>query len=270
MLKYYLISPNTCEGKAGMAQKPEIIVCQDAQRLAETAADLFCSLADESIHNQGRFNVSLAGGSTPRELYTRLARPPFTQRVNWQQVHFFWGDERCVPPDHADSNQRMTRLALLNALSIPSANVHPIRGDLYPLRAAAAYEADLRATFPGQTLPRFDLILLGMGDDGHAASLFPGSPALAEKQRWAVAVEHTTPPPPLVPRVSLTLPVINAAAVVVFLVAGAAKAARLAQVLDQPGNPALPASLVQPTGGRVIWLVDQAARTGQPLSRGDG
>ncbi len=236
-----------------------VVEAKDAAALAEAAADLFARLAAEAIAARGRFNVALSGGSTPRVLHARLSAPDAKRaaRLDWTRVHVFWGDERCVPPDHPDSNYRMARETLLDRVPLPAANVHRIHGELPPERAAAEYERALRAYFGDGSLPRFDLILLGLGEDGHTASLFPGSAALGEAARWAVAVPHSDPPPPPLPRVSLTLPVLNAAAQVVFLVSGAGKAQRLAQVLRRPGE-SLPAGRVHPTGG-LLWLVDAAA-----------
>lgn len=224
----------------------------DSYTLAEYAAELLIQNAQVSIAARGNFTVALSGGSTPRELYTRLAAE-FSTRVNWNLVHLFWGDERCVPPDHADSNYRMTRESL--RVPIPEENIHRIHGELTPELAAEEYENQLRSFFT--ETPRFDLILLGMGDDGHTASLFPGSPALAESTRWAVSVEHAAPPPPLVSRVTLTFGVFNTARRVIFLVSGAGKAARLAEI--QRGGSLLPAARIRPQNGELLWLVDTAA-----------
>ncbi len=244
-----------------------IEVHADAERLAHAAADHFVSLAREAVANNGRFAVALAGGSTPRAAYMLLAGDEFATRVDWSLVHVFWGDERCVPPDHADSNYRMAREALLEHVPLPAENVHRIRGELEPAQAAAEYESALRAFFSpsaedwqanGEThIARFDLILLGMGDDGHTASLFPGTAAISEHKRWVMAnfVEklHTW-------RITLTPAVINAAANVTFVVSGSGKAERLRQVLTGPYQPdALPAQLVNPDRGRLRWLVDKAA-----------
>jgi 6-phosphogluconolactonase len=218
--------------------------------LVERAAGLFIETAAHAIRARGRFAAALAGGSTPRALYERLARMP----LDWQNIHFFWGDERCVPPSHADSNYRMTAESLLDHIPIPKENIHRISGELPPAQAAESYEQELRAFFGDS--PRFDLALLGMGDDGHTASLFPGSPALAESVRWAVAAEHTAPPLPLVSRVTLTFGVFNAARRVIFLVSGAGKASRLAEI--QRGCD-YPAAHIQPTHGDLLWLLDESA-----------
>lgn len=222
--------------------------------LVERAAELFIQTAAQSFLARGYFSVALSGGSTPRALYQLLADTPLA----WEHIHFFWGDERCVPPDHADSNYRMTAESLLRRVHIPPENIHRIQGELPPEEAALRYEDALRRFF--DDAPRFDLILLGMGEDGHTASLFPNSPALHERTRWVAAVPHTTPPPPLVPRVTLTLPVLNAARQVLFLVSGAGKAQRLAEVLHAPtASPSLPASMIRPDHGDILWMVDQSA-----------
>jgi len=218
--------------------------------LVERATEFFMQTAAQSIQAHGRFAVSLSGGSTPRALYERLAIAKFS----WQSIHLFWGDERCNPPEHPDSNYRMTAESLLNHIDIPLENIHRIPGELSPAKAAEAYEQDLRGFFG--VSPRFDLVLLGMGDDGHTASLFPDSPALAESVRWAVAAEHTTPPPPLVSRVTLTFGVFNAARRVIFLVSGAGKASRLAEI--QRGCD-YPAARIRPTNGEPLWLLDSGA-----------
>ncbi|MEP7200349.1 MAG: 6-phosphogluconolactonase, partial [Chloroflexota bacterium] len=177
----------------------------------------------------------------------------------WSRVHVFWGDERCVPPDHADSNYRMARETLLDHVAIPAGNAHRIRGEAEPAVAADEYARELHAVV-GNTSPRMDLIFLGMGDDGHTASLFPHSPAIHETTRWVVAVAHATPPPPLVARVTITPVVINAARQVAFLVAGAGKAERLRQVLSEPYQPdELPSQIVKPSDGELLWFVDTDA-----------
>lgn len=222
--------------------------------LVERAAELFIQTAAQSFLARGYFSVALSGGSTPRALYQLLADTPLA----WQNIHLFWGDERCVPPDHVDSNYRMTAESLLTRVHIPPENIHRIQGELPPEEAALRYEDDLRKFF--RDAPRFDLILLGLGEDGHTASLFPDSPALHERTRWVVAVPHAFPPPPLVPRVTLTLPVLNAARQIAFLVSGASKAQRLAQVLRAPtASPSLPASMIRPDDGDILWMMDQSA-----------
>jgi 6-phosphogluconolactonase len=234
---------------------PEIEVLTDLPRLAERAAGYCLRRMGETLRTSGRFSLALAGGSTPRALYAHLAEA----RLDWERVHFFWGDERGVPPGHPDSNYRMAQETLLARLPLPPENVHRIPGERPAREAARQYEAELRRFF-GARLPRFDLVLLGLGGDGHTGSLFPLSPAVRARRRWAVPVRHTAPPPPLVDRVTLTLPVLNAAAQVVFLVAGADKAGILTEVLEGPFEPErLPAQGVRPAQGGLLWLVDAAA-----------
>jgi len=236
-------------------------VYPDMTALAVAAGDLFSQISQGAIADHGRFYVALSGGSTPGAMFQQLRKPGHRTRVDWSRVHIFWGDERCVPADDPASNYHMTRGVLLDFVSIPLKNIHRIPGEVGAEAAAEAYEKVLQGTFGVDHLPRFDLILLGLGEDGHTASLFPGSVALAESRRWCVGVEHNTPPPPLVPRVTLTFPVINAATQVLFLVAGSAKADILAKVLRpvETGQVALPAQQVVPLKGKLTWLVDQAA-----------
>lgn len=234
----------------------KIITVANAEALARTAAEMFMEQARISIQKRRCFTVALAGGNTPRHLYASLSTPEFSSQIDWENVHLFWGDERCVPPSHPESNFRMVREFL--QVPVPEQNIHRIQGELPPEEAAMRYEQELRAFF-GE-IPRFDLILLGLGEDGHTASLFPTSPALHEQTRWVVDVSHAVPPPPLVPRVTLTLPVINHAREVLFLVSGSTKAERVAQILHGATTPEeLPASAVQPLNGNLTWLLDQPA-----------
>jgi 6-phosphogluconolactonase len=240
---------------------PEIEILPDADTLAECAVEGFIRLMDQTLRTRGAFRVALAGGSTPWRMYTRMA----AAKINWEHVHFFWGDERCVPPDHADSNFRMADESLLGSIPIPAGNIHRIQGELPVEEAAREYEEELRRFFGNET-PCFDLVLLGLGEDGHTCSLFPGNPAVKEKKLWVAAVRHSVPPTPLVDRVTLTLPVLNAATQLFFLVAGTEKAERLRQVLYDPFQPdLLPAQAVKPINGTVHWLVDQAAAAKLPL-----
>jgi 6-phosphogluconolactonase len=236
---------------AARADVSEIKVCADAAELARAAAEHFVAQAAKAVAARSQFLVALAGGSTPRAAYTLLATGQFASRIDWPRVHVFWGDERCVPPDHADSNYRMAHEALLAHVPIPVENVHRIAGKLDPVRAAAAYEAELKSTLG--TDGRLDLILLGMGRDGHTASLFPGTAALEEQKRWVVEnyVEK-----PKSWRITLTLAAINAARQVTFLVSGSSKAEPLARIR---AGEALPAGLVLPMSGGLTWLVDREA-----------
>lgn len=192
--------------------------------------------------------VALAGGSTPRSLYARLAAPPFASSVDWSKIHVMWGDERCVPPDDAASNYRMARDVLLDHVPVPAANVHRIHGEDDPVKAAAAYEREMR---------RIDLVLLGLGEDGHTASLFRGAVPAQDDSRWVITARAPVAP---VWRVTLTPVAINAAAEVAFLVSGAAKASIVGRVLEGPRRPReLPAQLIVPPSGRVVWFLDAMA-----------
>ncbi|MEE9172505.1 MAG: 6-phosphogluconolactonase [candidate division NC10 bacterium] len=247
----------------------EILVCRDLEDVSHRAAELFIRLANEAASSTGRFAVALSGGSTPRALFTLLATDPFKQRVPWPKVHLFWGDERCVPPDHPESNYRMARDTLLDQAPISAQNIHRMPAeDEDCARAAAAYEQTLRAFFEGVAgeLPCFDLILLGMGEDGHTASLFPGTAALAETERLVAPtyVEKLG-----TYRLTLTAPVINHAAHVAFLVAGESKASVLREVLEGERDPQrLPSQLIQPSRGRLVFIVDRAAAKELTLSPG--
>jgi 6-phosphogluconolactonase len=245
--------------------KPEIISVSDAALLAVEAARRFASIAAAAVARKGRFSAALAGGSTPAGLYRLLARESLREQVSWRNALLYLGDERCVPPDDPRSNTRMIRETLMTGIATAPASLRVPPVDLPPPEAAAAYARALRRDFrlAGSARPRFDLILLGVGDDGHTASLFPGMPALDEKRRLAVATEVPETVRPAVPRITLTLPVLNAAEQVLFLVAGASKAPAVAAILagSPPENP-LPARRVQPLTGQVTWLLDREAAAG--------
>jgi 6-phosphogluconolactonase len=230
-------------------------VVEDAAALAAEGAKEFTERAIRSVQKGGRFSVALSGGSTPKALYGLLARwsPP----LPWNGIHLFWSDERCVPIDHPDSNYRMVKEALIDPGGLPKANVHRVRTEAgQPAEVAADYERELRTFFRvgEREFPRFDLVLLGMGEDGHTASLFPGAPGLHELRRLVVPAfqerlqSH---------RVTLTLPALNAAAALLFLVEGPDKAETLGRVIG--GGTAYPAELVKPATGDLLWLVDRAA-----------
>ncbi|MGH7391947.1 MAG: 6-phosphogluconolactonase, partial [Candidatus Rokuibacteriota bacterium] len=230
----------------------------DADAVARAAADDFVTLAAAAAGARGRFTVALAGGSTPRLMYRRLAEPAWRSRVAWDRVEVFWGDERAVPPDHADSNYHMAATALLERVPVPSGRVHRIRAEAADLAGAAReYQAEIARVFGVHAdgpPPAFDLILLGMGADGHTASLFPGTVGLDERRRWVVS-HHV--PSMRTERVSLTLPVINRAREIRFLVTGEDKAARLREALGPPSGTPLPAQRVAPEAGRLVWLADR-------------
>ena len=244
-----------------MPSQPEIRILKSPEELFEAAAAEFTAQASAAIRARGKFTVALSGGSTPKRLYALLATKP---NILWDKIYFFWGDERHVPPDHPESNYRMVYEALLSKVPVPPENIFRVHTEERDAAGAALqYEQTLKDFFqlsPGE-FPRFDLILLGMGPDGHTAFLFPGSPALNERQRLVVAnpVEkfHTD-------RLTFTFPVLNAAATVMFLVSGPDKAPMLHKVLEN-SSANLPSQKVQPTNGRLLWLVDSAAATG--LSR---
>jgi 6-phosphogluconolactonase len=232
------------------------------QDLFQAAAEEVIRAATSAVAQRGRFAIALSGGSTPKNLYTLIAANA-SANLPWDRMFFFWGDERHVPPDNPDSNYRMAKESLLSKVAIPPANIFPVPAENPDASAAAeAYEQTLRKFFalaPGE-FPRFDLILLGMGPDGHTASLFPETAALQEKSRLVVAnwVEKLN-----ASRITFTLPVLNAARCVAFLVSGTDKAAVLHEVLE--GNaPAerYPSKLVRPDAGKLIWFVDRAAASG--------
>jgi 6-phosphogluconolactonase len=246
-----------------------IVLCPDPDTLAARAAEHIREASVRAIAARGRFTLALAGGSTPEKAYRLLAQPQRAGSIDWSKTHLFFGDERFVPHDDPRSNYGMARRALLRSAPIPAQQVFPIPTDLAtPQESAAAY-ARVLATFfgvePGKDVPRFDLILLGMGDDGHTASLFPGKPALREQSAWVVATPPGVLPPP-VDRVTLTFPVLNTAREVLFLVTGEKKAAPLRDVLEGAADVTVhPAAGVRPREGTLTWLVDEAAA--QLLSR---
>jgi 6-phosphogluconolactonase len=240
----------------------ELVIAATPATLANEAARRFADLAGVAIARDGRFSVALSGGSTPRALHQRLAQPPLSTTIDWSKVFVFWGDERFVPPDSDDSCFWMARETLLDHVPIPAANIFPVPtvGGT-PERSAEAYAETLRAQL-GPGAPRLDLILLGMGPDGHTASLFPGHPEpSAPGDRLVVAVHDAPKPPPT--RISFTYKLLNAATNVMFLVAGDDKATTLKAVLRGPLDIArLPAQGVRPAQGQLTWLVDQAAAAG--------
>lgn len=248
--------------------KPEIRILQQPEELVQAAAELFVGAARRAVADRGRFCVALAGGSTPRALYRLLAEErAWREAMPWEKSHFFWSDERHVPPSHEDSNFRVAMEAMLSNVLVPAANLHRIEGERERAEEAARlYERKLRESFglaPGQ-FPCFDLALLGIGSDGHTASLFPGTPALDERDCLVVSnrVEKLR-----TERITFTVPTLNNAAHVVFLVKGEDKAAALAAVFEGPYEPAkFPAQLIRPVHGRLTVLADEAAAAG--LARG--
>lgn len=236
-----------------------LVIAPSPEMLADWGAAEVIRLAQEAVDRRGVFHWALSGGNTPRLLYRRLAEPTLAGRMPWSQMHVWWGDERNVPPTHEQSNYRMAHEALLAHVPIPESNVHRFLTELGPEAAADAYQAELRRLIPAlpDAPPALDLILLGMGEDGHTASLFPHTGALQEQTRLVVS----NPVPALqTTRLTLTLPVLNAAAHILVLVSGAGKADTLRQVLSGPYRPEdLPVQAVRPSLGRLTWLVDAAA-----------
>ncbi len=228
----------------------------DSQAMATAAAELFLGLGERSIRQRGCYLVALSGGSTPEALYQSLADPANQSRLDWTVVHFFWGDERHVPPDHPDSNYRAAKEALLDCIPIPLGNVHRVHAEMSPQAGASDYEEALRDFF-ADDWPRFDLILLGMGGDGHTASLFPHSEGLGEENRWFIA---NFAPKMGQWRLTLTKNAINAARTILVMVSGESKAEMLAQVLIGPKDPLeRPIQLISPIHGEMLWMVDEAA-----------
>jgi len=236
-----------------------IEIYADRESMSLAAAELFARMADEAVRARGRFSAVLSGGETPRLMYTLLATQPIEGRIDWKRVHVFWGDERCVPPDDPMSNERMARHTFLDHVPISPEQVHPIHCDKSPPRAAARYEKFIRSFFE-RGEPRFDLVLLGLGGNGHTASLFPGSAVLEERDRW---VAEVTVPGQGFSRVTMTAPLINLARMVMFLVSGSLKSRILHDVLEGPRDTTrFPAQLIQPEHGELLWMADQAAAAG--------
>jgi 6-phosphogluconolactonase len=236
----------------------KIIVLDDAQALYIRAAEEIAHHAGEAICTHGEFTLCLSGGSTPAGTYELLATR-FLLSIDWKEVQFYWGDERCVPPEDPASNYAMAHQTMLSRLPTRPDQVHRIHGELPPDEGAQSYEKHLRNIFglAEDEFPRFSLALMGLGDNSHTASLFPGTPALHETERLAVAVEVDAPQRH---RISLTAPVFNNAATVLFLVSGEGKAQAVKNVLEGPRDPdQFPAQLIAPTNGELVWLLDKAA-----------
>jgi 6-phosphogluconolactonase len=235
----------------------ETVVYPDVAALSRAAADLVVVEIARAVERRGSFTLALSGGSTPRALY-QLLGTDYASRVPWAAGALYFGDERCVPPEHPDSNYRMVQEAMLDRLPIALSRTHRILGELGAAEGSTTYATVLRDAFPDPLAESFDVLLLGVGHDGHTASLFPSSPALSERERLALGVAQA-PVPPHVPRVTLTLPVLNAARTVIFLCAGADKRSVLDAIATAPDAAArYPAARV---GGRerLVWMVDRAA-----------
>ncbi len=239
----------------------DLMLLADQAALAAEAAELFAGAAERVVARTGRFTVALSGGSTPKLLYALLATEPYRSRLPWPQTHVFWGDERCVPPGHPDSNFGTAKAILLDRVPLRPEQVHRMPAEREDLDAAARdYEAEIAGTFavpPAGKPPAFDLILLGLGPDGHTASLFPHTEAVRETKRW---VARNYVPKLHASRLTLTVPILNRGATVLFLVSGTDKASVLREVLEGPRDPErLPSQLIRPIAGRLIWLADQVA-----------
>ncbi|HUI68111.1 MAG TPA: 6-phosphogluconolactonase [Nitrospirota bacterium] len=237
-------------------QRLQVRVFKDLEELSRVAAELFTAISKKSIASHGGVVVALSGGSTPHQLYSLLGSPRYRDVIDWSRMHIFWADERCVPKDQLESNYRLAYDAFLSHVPLPAQNIHRIRGEDEPHKAAKAYEDELRNFFSGPGAIVFDLIILGVGEDGHTASLFPGSPALDERMRPAVPVYLQEPK---INRVTLTLPVLNHAAQILFLASGRAKAGVVHEIMED-GNPKqYPAGLVRPLQGSIVWMIDHEA-----------
>ena len=238
--------------------EPKIQIHKNLQELSIAAAELFTASAEQSVASRGRFLAALSGGGTPKPLHEMLASDPYQDKVEWKKTHIFWGDERCVPNNDPGNNYFQARQALLDRVPLPVENIHRVISELEPEEAALDYASQLKdfAEAP-HAWPRLDLVILGMGDDGHTASLFPGSQVEIASPTVAVTANYQDRP---ARRVSLTPLVINAARRVIFLVSGQSKAETLARILNGEYQPELlPAQRIRPTDGEVIWLVDEAA-----------
>jgi len=231
-----------------------IQIFDDKEKLSQAAAKLFAEEARKAVAARGRFCVALAGGSTPRQTYQQLALAPLCEQIPWSQVHIFWGDERCVPADDPRSNARMAHETLLDKVPIPVTQIHPITCSRNPEACARHYQALLKKFFQPDA-PRLDLIFLGLGEDGHTASLIPGTSAPSEQQRMVTELQK---PAEDFARLSLTTPTINLARMVAFIVAGKDKTNILQQVRSGPPGR-FPAQLIAPIDGELHWLVDKAA-----------
>ncbi|GAB1253770.1 MULTISPECIES: 6-phosphogluconolactonase [Desulfovibrio] len=232
---------------------------KDPAAMAERAAHILAAACEEAVAERGVFRIALSGGQTPIPLFRLLAGDDWADRLPWDKISIFWVDERCVGPEHADSNYGLARREFLG--HVPATHFYRMRGEEDPVEAAVKYEGQLRAEFDlgPQDLPRFDFMLLGMGEDGHTGSIFPHSPALAEKKRLVI---DQYVPERKADRLTLTLPVINNARCCMFLVTGAEKHDVLSRALNLLAPPTLPAQMVRPGFGDLVWVVDEAAATG--------
>lgn len=235
----------------------QVAIYPDLDTISQHAAQYVVRIANEAIVTRGRFTIALSGGNTPKKLYSLLGSEPYRSQIDWKLVDIFWGDERCVPPDSPDSNYRMAHEVLLSQIQIPAPQVHRMPAEQAGREAASlAYTQEMQSVFSTDGIPSFDLIQLGMGPEGHTASLFPHQPSLHETERLVVPVSVPKPPPD---RLTFTPPILNAARNVLFLVTGADKVDALHAVLEGEYNPdEYPAQIVRPANGEVVWMVDTA------------
>ncbi|MBI4789784.1 MAG: 6-phosphogluconolactonase [Chloroflexi bacterium] len=240
--------------------EPQLLIFENLERLTCAAVERFAGLAQEAIAARGRFKVALSGGNTPQGMYRRLAQSPYRNELPWSQTHFFWGDERDVPPDHPESNYHQAFVTLLNHTAVPAENIHRVKGELEPRVAAKDYADQLRQfAEDGYTWPRFDLVVLGLGNDGHTASLFSGpiSPEASQSTVLAVTADYQGRP---ADRVTLTPLVLNSARQIIFLVSGASKAEAIQAVLRGKRDTARwPAQRIHPWDGTITWMIDVPA-----------
>jgi 6-phosphogluconolactonase len=253
-----------------MPSTPDIRIAPDGHEWAHAAASLVHALSEEAIRSHGRFLLALSGGSTPRTLYQTLVSPEWNRRFDWPHIFFLFGDERCVPPEHPDSNFRMAQTTLFQPLGIHFDHIYRIQGEQAdPAASAMEYEAALRhlTSCAAPEIPRIDLILLGLGEDGHTASLFPGTPALQQRTQIVTVGQA---PIGIPSRITLTLAVLNQATVVLYLVTGLGKASIVRAILEpkRSVDRALPAAMIAPDTGRLIWMLDRSAAS-QLVIRGD-
>lgn len=234
-----------------------IAIYPDIDTISQQAAAYVVRIAREAIVTRGRFTLALSGGGTPKKLYSLLATEPYKSQIDWQLVEIFWSDERCVPPDDPESNYHLAQEVMLSRLSIPVAQVHRMPADRADRDAASQdYTHEMQRVFSTNGIPEFDLLQLGMGPEGHTASLFPHQPSLRETQRLVMPVSVPKPPPD---RLTFTPPILKAARNVLFLATGADKADALQAVIEGPSNPdEYPAQIVRPPNGEVTWMVDSA------------
>jgi 6-phosphogluconolactonase len=247
-----------------MDRKGDVVIVNTPEALAEKGACLLSETAGSAVAAWGESRVVLSGGSTPRPMHRLLGSEPLRSRIPWHRMHLFWGDERCVPACSPESNYGLAREDLLERIAIPPGHVHPMPGEMDPETGAASYEKDLMAslTMGSGARPALDLLFLGLGPDGHTASLFPGHPALEERKRWVVAVKGGRPD---VYRLTMTFPLMNRAGKVVFMASGEEKAEVVKAILEGE-NSDLPAGRIAPFSGTLLWVLDRDAAS--LLSRG--